>query len=119
MLRRALCILLLASLALIACPIHSAAANQPSVILITLESTRADRMGFLGARSRLTPHLDGLARECIVFESAYAQSPGTVVSHATILSGTYPQTHHASVLGDPISREVPYLPDLFHSHGYA
>ncbi len=119
MLRRALGISLFASLVLVFCPIPSWAANQPNVILITLGSTRADRMGFLGARSRLTPQLDGLARECIVFERAYAQSPGTVVSLATILSGTYPQTHHASELGDPMSREVPYLPDLFHSHGYA
>ncbi|PYX28621.1 MAG: hypothetical protein DMG77_15410 [Acidobacteria bacterium] len=118
MLRRASGLLLFAILTLILLPVQSSAARQPNVILITLESARADRMGFLGARNRLTPQLDGLARECIVFERAYAQSPGTVVSHATILSGTYPQTHHASELGDPISREVPYLPDLFHTRGY-
>lgn len=118
MLRRTAGLLFLASLVLVLLQGYSRAANQPNVILITLGSTRADRMGFLGARSRLTPHLDGLARECIVFERAYAQSPGTVASHATILSGTYPQTHHASEFGDPISPDVPYLSDLFHARGY-
>jgi choline-sulfatase len=118
MLRREPRLLFLVILVLVFLPVHASAASQPNVILITLASTRADRMGFLGARGGLTPHLDGLARECIVFEHAYAQSPGTVASHATILSGTYPQTHHASDLGDAISREVPYLPELLHARGY-
>ena len=73
MLRRASGLLLFAILTLILLPVQSSAARQPNVILITLESARADRMGFLGARNRLTPQLDGLARECIVFERAYAQ----------------------------------------------
>lgn len=98
--------------------LHASAATQPNIILITLESTRADRMGFLGSRSGLTPHLDSLAKQSIVFDRAYAQAPLTVVSHATILSGTYPQTHHASELGAPISSETPYLPNLLHARGY-
>ena len=48
---------------------------------------------FSARRAKLTPNLDGLARQSMVFEQAYSQAPLTVVSHATILSGTYPQTH--------------------------
>src|ERR1700675_3669546 len=70
----------------------AAAASKPNLVLITLDSTRADRMGFLGTKAALTPNLDRLARESIIFEHAYAQAPGSVVSHATILSGAYPQT---------------------------
>jgi arylsulfatase A-like enzyme len=97
--------------------VHSSAANKPNIILVTLGATRADRMGFLGSK-HATPNLDGLAKQSIVFERAYAQAPLTVVSHATILSGTYPQTHHASELGAPLAVGLPYLPDLLHVRGY-
>jgi choline-sulfatase len=98
-------------------PTHAAAANKPNIILITLDSIRADRVGFLDARHP-TPALDGLAKQSIVFEHAYAQAPLTVVSHATILTGTYPQTNHASELGTPLAADAPYLPDALHTRGY-
>jgi len=97
---------------------RSAAATHPNIVLVTLDTTRADRMGFLGSRSGLTPSLDGLARQSIVFERAYAQAPLTVVSHATILTGTYPQTHQVTELASPLGAVLPYLPDLLHARGY-
>jgi len=97
----------------------SLAANHPSVILITLDSVRADRMGFLGAHHGLTPNLDVLAKQSLVFERAYAQAPTTVVSHATILTGTYPQTNHATELGTPLAPGIPYLPDSLRQAGYS
>jgi len=75
-------------------------------------------MGFLGSRRGLTPNLDRLAKQSIVFERAYSQAPLTVVSLATILSGTYPQTHHASELGALLATGLPDLPDLLHARGY-
>ena len=81
----------------------AAAASKPNLVLITLCSTRADRMGFLGAKGALTPNLDRLAGESIVFEHAYAQAPGSVVSHATILSGAYPQSTGMSDIGGKIA----------------
>jgi arylsulfatase A-like enzyme len=93
-------------------------AAQPNVVLVTLDSTRADRMGFLGSSSGLTPNLDRLAHQGIVFERAYAQAPLTVVSQATILTGTYPQTHQASELAFPLAATLPYLPDLLHTRHY-
>ncbi len=110
-------------LTLVVFPVESVAdgktaAAQPNIILITLASTRADRMGFLGARSGLTPSLDAIAHQGMVFTQAYAQAPVTVVSTATILTGAYPQTHRASEIGVPLVRTLPYLPDLLHSGGY-
>src|SRR5258708_13280374 len=95
----------------------SFAAGNPNIILITLGSIRADRVGFLDAKHP-TPALDALAKQSIAFEHAYAQAPLTVVSHATILTGTYPQTNHASELGAPFAADVPYLPDVLHGRGY-
>lgn len=94
-------------------------AARPSVILITLDTTRADRMGFLGSDRGLTPHLDEIARQSIVFTRAYAHVPLTTPSHATILTGTLPQFNHVVDLGDPIAKDLPYLPDLLHQHGYS
>jgi len=105
-------------LPLLVSPVDCRAATKPNIILITLDSTRADRMGFLGARSSLTPNLDGFAHQGIVFAQAYSQAPTTVVSAATILTGTYPQTHQASELGTPLAATFPYLPALLHAGGY-
>ncbi|HEX7422453.1 MAG TPA: sulfatase-like hydrolase/transferase [Terriglobales bacterium] len=102
----------------VASSVDSRAAAKPNIVLITLDSTRADRMGFLGARSGLTPSLDRIAHHGIVFTQSYAQEPLSVASNATILTGTYPQTHHASELGVPLAATLPYLPDLLHAAGY-
>jgi arylsulfatase A-like enzyme len=96
----------------------AAAPSKPNLVLITLCSTRADRMGFLGAKGALTPNLDRLAADSIVFEHAYAQAPGSVVSHATILSGAYPQSTGMSDIGGTLSSSLPYLPDLLKTQGY-
>ena len=50
--------------------------------------------------------------------SAYAQAPITTVSHATILSGTYPPFHGVDDFGAPFPASVPYLPDLLKASGY-
>ncbi len=96
----------------------AAAAPKPDLVLITLDSARADRMGFLGAKGAHTPNLDRLAGESIVFEHAYAQAPGSVVSHATILSGAYPQSTGMSEIGGALPPSLPYLPDLLKTQGY-
>jgi arylsulfatase A-like enzyme/thioredoxin-like negative regulator of GroEL len=91
---------------------------RPDVLLITLDTTRADRMGFLGSTRGLTPSLDAFAKTAVVFTRAYAQAPITTVSHATILTGTYPPTHGVDELGAPLGASVPYLPDLLRRSGY-
>jgi arylsulfatase A-like enzyme/Flp pilus assembly protein TadD len=96
----------------------AAATDKPSVILITLDTVRADRMGFLGSKAGATPHLDALASQSVVFEHAYSQAPITPVSHATILTGTYPQYHSIRNFGDRLPANVPFLPEILHAQGY-
>jgi arylsulfatase A-like enzyme/Flp pilus assembly protein TadD len=96
----------------------AAAASKPNLVLITLDAIRADRMGFLGAKGALTRNLDRLAGESIVFEHAYAQAPASIVSHATILSGAYPQTVGMSAIGGALPSSLLYLPDLLKKQGY-
>ncbi|MBI2677863.1 MAG: sulfatase-like hydrolase/transferase [Candidatus Koribacter versatilis] len=109
---RILCLLVISS------ALATAAAGPPNIILITLDTTRADRMGFLGSTRGLTPNLDALARQSVVFEHAYSQAPLTTASHATILTGTYPQYHGVNDFGVPLRADVPSLPDLLHQRGY-
>jgi choline-sulfatase len=116
MFRRMSAALLVAVIALSAMPAR--AATRPNIILITLDSIRADRMGFLGSKAGLTSNLDRLARQSMVFEQAYSQTPLTVVSHATILSGTYPQTHRVTEFGARLAPTLPFIPDLLQVRGY-
>jgi len=65
-----------------------------NVLLITLDTTRADHLGCYGYPRIRTPHIDGLAGEGFLFKNAAAQVPLTLPSHVSILTGTYP-FHHA------------------------
>jgi choline-sulfatase len=75
-------------------------------------------MGFLGSTRGLTPALDRFAREATVFTNALAQAPITTVSHATILTGTYPPFHRVTDFGAPLAAAIPYLPDVLKREGY-
>ena len=90
----------------------------PNIVLITMDTTRADRMGFLGSGLGLTPNLDILAKQSVVFTRAYSQVPLTTPSHAVILTGTYPQFNHVRELDAPLSSKLPYLPDILRRNGY-
>src|SRR5436309_1186326 len=94
------------------------AAFHPNVIVITLDTTRADRMGFLGSTRGLTPNLDAMARDGVVFTRASSHAPITTVSHATILTGTYPQFNRVNDFGVPLSPKLPSLPDILRKNGY-
>ncbi len=122
---RFLCLITLATTALAADqldapkPDTASKPAYPNTILITIDTTRADRMGFLGSKRGLTPNLDKLARESAVFTHAYSQAPLTPTSHATILSGTYPQYHQVLTFRIPLGKDIPYMPDILKAHGYS
>jgi len=63
------------------------AAPSPSILLVTLDTTRADRLGAYGYRDALTPNLDALAAGGVRFDAAYTPSPMTLPAHATLLTG--------------------------------
>lgn len=107
-----LCVVWLAASAL------AGTVRPPNIILITLDTTRADRMGFLGSPLGVTPNLDTLARDSAVFTRAYSQAPLTPPSHATILTGTYPQYHQVNNFGAPLPKQLPYAPSILKAHGY-
>ena len=77
-----------------------------NVLLITLDTTRADRLGCYGYEKQLTPHLDRLADESVVFDMAIAQAAVTPVSHASILTGLEPYHHGLRVLHGHVANRL-------------
>jgi arylsulfatase A-like enzyme/Flp pilus assembly protein TadD len=69
------------------------AAHGPSLLLVTIDTLRADHVGAWGATDAQTPTLDGLAAEGVRFAHAIAPAPLTLPSHTTILTGLHPPSH--------------------------
>lgn len=83
--------------------------TRPSVLLITLDTTRADRLGPYGYPLADTPIYDQLAAEGVVFKTAYSSCPLTIPSHSTILTGLVPPTHGVRDNGDFVLGEEQVL----------
>ena len=115
----ALCTLV--ALASFGCNLISAdRSDGPNVLLVTIDTLRADRVGAYGARDVATPTLDALAARGVLFEEAMAAVPLTLPSHASILTGQYPSTHgvrHNAVF--VLRAEAETLAERFSDAGYA
>ena len=80
---------------------------RPNVLLVTLDTTRLDRLGCYGGRKELTPNLDALAADGVRFDAAYSASGSTPQSHASILTGLYPFQHGLRVIYAPSGYRLP------------
>ena len=97
-----------------------AARVRPSVLLVTIDTLRADRVGAYGGDASLTPNIDAFARQGATFEEALASVPLTLPSHATIMSGLEPLHHGVHDNGTyvfPPDRET--LATILKGRGYA
>jgi hypothetical protein len=92
--------------------------NAPNLLLITLDTTRADRLGAYGGPSGLTPNLDRLAASGVVFERAYCAMPLTGPSHAALLTGRTPRELGVVQNGVALGADAPTLAELLRSRGY-
>jgi arylsulfatase A-like enzyme/Tfp pilus assembly protein PilF len=89
------------------------------VLLITVDTVRADRLGCYGARNIRTPAMDGLAAQGVRFDRALAEVPTTPPSHAVILTGTYPMYNGVrGFISGPLPKGVGVLAEAFQRHGY-
>jgi arylsulfatase A-like enzyme/tetratricopeptide (TPR) repeat protein len=74
--------------------------RRANILLVTLDTTRADRIGAYGYTAAATPRLDGLAKDGILFEHCITPSAFTLPSHSTIMTGLYPPQHGVRLNGD-------------------
>jgi arylsulfatase A-like enzyme len=99
--------------------------SKPNVLLLTLDTVRADHLSLYGYKRNTTPRLADLARTATVFSHATAAGDMTITSHAAILTGTYAswngarphQTSNGN--GVPISDKYPTLAEILSEHGYS
>jgi arylsulfatase A-like enzyme len=91
----------------------------PNVLLVTVDTLRADRVGVLGGPAGLTPNIDRLAAQGARFLDATAHSSLTVPSHASILTGHWPSVHGVrDNAGFPVPDSLPTLAERLKARGY-
>ncbi len=118
MTRRALLLTLIA-VALAALGWLVAPSRPPHVVLITVDTLRADRLGCYGSRTAGTPAIDALAAEGFVVDRAVAPLPETRPSHYTLFSSLHPRDHGVLSNASGFVAEHLTLPALYRAAGYA
>jgi arylsulfatase A-like enzyme len=89
------------------------------VVIITLDTTRADRLSVYGFMDAAMPHLERLGREGIVFDRATSVAPLTLPAHCSLFTGLYPPAHGVRDNADrPLSPEHTTLAETLRAHGF-
>jgi arylsulfatase A-like enzyme len=84
------------------------APTPPNIVLITLDTTRADHLGAYGYAGGTSPNLDRFAERAVVYERAYATSSWTLPTHASIFTGLLPMQHGAQSVPKGPNRSLDY-----------
>ena len=93
-------------------------ANSPNVLLIVLDTVRADRLSLYGYHRSTTPKLEQLAKRGIRFDAARASAPWTLMSHASFFTGRWP--HELDIKWQtPLQKNFPMLAEYLGTRGYA
>lgn len=94
-----------------------APAPTRGIVLISIDTLRADHLGAYGYARPTSPFFDRLAARGVLFERAYAQYPGTLQSHMSIFTGLYPGEHDVMPPALVLSPQIPTLPELLSRAG--
>lgn len=92
--------------------------STPPLILISLDTFRADRMGVFGNADGLTPNLDAFAAESTVFTRAYSQACNTRLSHSSVFTSRYPSEQQSKGTGSTFGSDNPLFPKILGYYGY-
>lgn len=96
----------------------SGATARINVVLISIDTLRADHLGTYGYGRDTSPHLDALAVESVVFENAYSQASWTLPSHVTMFTGLDPLAHGVMQPGDRLTEDHITLAERLLAAGY-
>lgn len=91
-----------------------------NIILITLDTLRSDRLSCYGSERVLTPNIDALAREGVLFQNAAGTVPFTLPAHSSMMTGTYPPFHGIREnVGSMLPDDIPTLAERLRDGGWA
>ncbi|HEY6935901.1 MAG TPA: sulfatase-like hydrolase/transferase, partial [Terriglobales bacterium] len=90
----------------------------PNVLLIVVDTLRADHLSTYGYTRPTSPHLTQLASQGTLFENAIAPASWTLPVHASLLTGLYPEEHHVTNGGAALGWDYPLLGNEFRARGY-
>ena len=99
----------------------AACARQPklNVLVITIDTLRADHLGCYGYAKPTSPRLDAFAGGAVLFEQVFCQSPETLPSHTSIFTGMHPRTHKAISHESRVDKKLTTLAEVLSRRGYA
>jgi len=95
--------------------------RKPNIVFISMDTLRADTLGFFGYEKPTSPNMDRLFKESVVFKKAYAEEPHTLPSHVSLFTSLHPISHGVQGLmagGIPLSKEITTLTGVLKRNGY-
>lgn len=92
--------------------------RPPNVVMVVVDTLRADHLGAYGYGGHVSPRFDAFARDAIRFDHAFAQASWTRPSFASILTGRYPSSHRVMGKPDMLPDAVTTLPEALQARGY-
>ena len=92
--------------------------RKPDILLLVLDTVRADRLSCYGYGRPTTPHLDAFAEGGTLFERAISPAQWTIPAHASLFTGEYPSTHGTTQIYDKHSEDQLTLAEALHENGY-
>jgi choline-sulfatase len=90
-----------------------------NLLLISVDTLRADKLGTYGATQEVSPHIDALARQSVVFENAISQSSWTLPAFASMITSTYPSTHEVDHFSAGLAPSFETLAEVLSAAGFS
>jgi len=98
----------------------AAPSGRPNILLLVIDTQRADHLSVYGYGRPTSPTLERLAQEGLLFDNVTSSSSWTLPSHATMMTGRQQHEHRAGVLRRPyLDKKFPTIAELLHKEGYA
>jgi arylsulfatase A-like enzyme/tetratricopeptide (TPR) repeat protein len=111
--------LLLAGILAVSVRPAGAVPGKANLLVVTIDTLRADRVGAFGYKGARTPSMDGLARRGVLFSRAYSHVPLTLPSHCSLFTGVLPLTHGVRDNGERLRSTPVTLAEIARGQGYA
>ena len=97
---------------------READSESPNVVLIVLDTLRADHLSAYGYARKTTPFLDSILTESVLFENSYSNAPWTIPSHASIFTGLHSFAHQATLEHVYLREEIDTLAEILGANGF-